>query len=130
MEDQLTNEQRNRLLKLSSEIRLDKITISFSIDGRDVNGRKRSTFYSVTASRGAGAEVEGFHQDSTAASYTVEDARIVRCLVSKHVVSSVYNDAVFRGILSVNEAKEELLSVIASYDAQIARILTSKGSAK
>jgi len=127
--DQLTDEQKTRLRNLSSEIRLDKITVSYSVDDRDARGRRKSAFYSVTASRGHGAEVQEFHQDSPGASFTVEEAKVVRCLVSKHVVSSVYNDAVQRGIMSSNEARDEAKAILAGYDAQIVRALVGKNGA-
>jgi hypothetical protein len=124
--DQLTEEQKTRLRQLSSEVRLDKITVSFSVDDRDARGRRKSAFYSVTASRGHGAEVQEFHSDAPGAPFTVEDAKLVRCLVSKHVVSSVYSDAVQRGIMSANEAREEARAILAGYDNQIVRALTGK----
>ncbi len=126
--DQLNEEQKTRLRKLSSEIRLDKITVSFSIDDRDARGRRKSAFYSVTASRGHGAEVQEFHDDSPGAPFTVEEAKVVRCLVSKHVVSSVYDDAVKRGLMSTNEAREEARTILAGYDSQIVRALTGKNT--
>ena len=127
--EQLSPDLKTRLRNLSSEIRLDKITVSYSVDDRDSRGRRKSAFYSVTASRGHGAEVQEFHQDGPGTQFTFEEARVVRCLVSKHVVSSVYNDAVQRGIMSSNEARDEAKAILVGYDNQIVRALTGKNGA-
>lgn len=124
--DQLTPEQKERLKKLAAEVRLDKITVSFSIDDRDAKGRRKSAFYSVTGSRGHGAEVPQMHENAPSATFTVEEAKIVRCMLAKHVVGAVYDDASKRGIISRDEAREEAGRILGSYDAQIAKIVTGK----
>ena len=60
--ESLTAPQKERLQRLSAEIQFDKLTVSFSIEDRDPNNRKKSAFYSVTASRGTGAEIPQMHE--------------------------------------------------------------------
>ena len=120
--DNLSPELRARLDTLQNEVRFDKITTSFSIEERSAGG-KRGTFYSVTASRGHGAEVNQFHEDAATAAYTPEEAKIVRCLLAKHVVGATYDDAGKRGILSKRQAAEEAKGILHAYDEAIVRIL-------
>ncbi len=125
--DPLTAEQRERLKKLHAELRLDKITVSFSIEDRDARGRKKTAFYSVTGSRGHGAEIPQMHEAATSnTSFTYEEAKVVRCLLAKHVVASVYDDATKRNIIGTDEAREEARRILASYDAQIVRVLSKE----
>ena len=124
--DQLTPEQKERLKALSSEIRIDKVTVSFSIEDRDVRGRKKSAFYCVTSSRGHGAEITQMHEAASPAGFSPEEVKVVRCLLSKHVVATVYDDAAKRGIMSSEEAQQEGRQILAAYDAQIVKVLAGK----
>jgi hypothetical protein len=118
--DRLTPEQKARLQGLSSEISFDRLTVSFSLEGRDGNGFKRSSFFSLGCSRKTdeSAKAEGFSQ---------EEIRVVRCVVSKQVVSTVYDDAVKRGLMSRSQAGEELRPILESYDNHIVRLLSGEG---
>ncbi len=120
--DNLSPELRARLDGLQSEIRFEKLTTSFSIEER-TQGGKRGTFYSVTASRGHGAEVSQFHENVASVSYSPEEAKIVRCLLAKHVVGVTYDDASKRGILPKKQAHEEARGILHAYDEAIVRIL-------
>jgi hypothetical protein len=113
LHEELTDDQRARLSKLTTEIRHDRITVSCSVEAG-----KRSAFYSVTASRD-----DGSSQVGEGASWGIDDLKIVRCLLCKHVVAATYDDAVKRLILPPAEAKEEALGILARYDAQIAKHL-------
>ena len=124
--ENLTPELRSRLEALQADVRFDKITTSFSIEERTAGG-KRGTFYSVTASRGHGAEVNQFHENVSSATYPPEETKIVRCLLAKHVVGATYDDAAKRGILSRMEANEEARRILASYDDAIVRLLGGNG---
>ena len=104
----------------------DKLTVSFSIDDRGLNGRKKSAFYSVTASRGTGAEVDQLHEEGRAAGFAPEDVKIVRNLLCKHVVAAVFDDAVKRGLIDPKEAALEARTILASYDESIAKMLQSQ----
>ena len=120
--DRLTPEQRARLQNLSADISFDRITVSFSLDEKDMNGRKRSAFYSLGCSRKATDETDspvGFNQ---------EEIRLVRCVISKQVVATVYDDAVKRGMLNGSSAKDELRPILEAYDNQIARLLAGEVS--
>lgn len=97
--------------------------MSFSIEDRDPNGRKKSAFYSATTSRGHGAEVQALNDDAPAAGWSVNEAQIVGCLLSKQVVRATYRDAVNRGLLSGKSAAEEIQAVFEKYDASLASLL-------
>jgi hypothetical protein len=124
--ESLTPSQQARLRKLQAEIQFDKLTVSFSIDERDPNGRKKSAFYSVTASRGTGAEIPQMHEEREAAGFAPEDVKIVRTLLCKHVVRAVYEDAARRGMMSAKEASTEARSVLMSYDDGLVKLLQSQ----
>jgi hypothetical protein len=126
----LTPEQTERLKKLQGDIQFDKLTCSFSIEDRDPQGRKKSAFYSVTASRGTGAEIATMGEDKSPAGFAAEDVKIVRSLLSKHVVAATYEDAMRRGIIGKSAAIEEMRAILASYDEGIARMLVGNGDAK
>jgi hypothetical protein len=124
--ESLTPAQRARLKRLAAEVSFDKLTVSFSIEDRNVNGRKKSAFYSVTASRGTGAEVEQLHEDSRPVGFAPEDVKIVRGLLCKHVVHAVYEDASKRGVMDPKEAAAEARAILASYDEGIVKQLQSQ----
>lgn len=107
------------------QIQFDKITVSFSIEDRDGNGRKKSAFCSVTASRGHGAEVQALNEDTPSVGWSVREAQVVGCLLSKHVVRATYRDAVNRGLLSGRSAAEEIQTVLDKYDASLASLMAN-----
>jgi len=118
----LTPEQQARLDKLVAEVRVDKVTASFSIEDRAFGGKK-SAFVSQTASRGHGAEIDQMQEDTSPANWTIEEAAIVHCVLSKQVVAATYRDAVHRRIISAETAREELPLIIHRYDENIARLV-------
>ena len=127
--DNLTAEQRSHLTDLASSMRYDKITASFSIEGRDMSGNKKSAFYCVTASRGHGGEVSALGDDpGGSVGYSEQDACIAHCLLSKHVVAETYLDAVRRGVMSGATAREELAPMIRGYDERIVKLVQDKGN--
>jgi hypothetical protein len=97
--------------------------VSFSIEDRDANGRKKSAFCSVTSSRGHGAEVQALSEDAPSAGWSSKEAQVVECVLSKHVVGATYRDAVFRGLLSKQSAAEEIQNIFEKYDTSIAALL-------
>jgi hypothetical protein len=125
--ENLTPEQRQRLRALSSSVSFDKITVSFSIEDRDANNRKKSAFYSVTASRGHGAEVNQIADSpGGAVGFTEEEAKVVHVLLSKHVVAATYVDGVRRGILASGTAREEMQAILRGYDERLVAIMNPK----
>jgi hypothetical protein len=128
--ESLTAAQRARLTKLSADIQFDKLTVSFSIEDRDGNYRKKSAFYSVTASRGTGAEIPQMHEGTQPVGFNPEDVKIVRALLCKHVVRAVYEDAAKRGIMSGQDAAMEARSVLASYDEGLVKLLQADEALK
>ena len=123
--ESLTAPQKERLQRLSTEIQFDKLTVSFSIEDRDQNNRKKSAFYSVTASRGTGAEIPQMHEGAQSTGFNSEDVKIVRNLLCKHVVRAVYEDSAKRGIMSGKDAANEAREILAGYDTTIVKLLQS-----
>lgn len=120
----LSPQQQERLKQVSGSILIDKITISHSIEERSRDGRKMSAFYSVTASRGTGAEVTQLSNDHhSPAGFSPEDTKLARLVLGKHVVAAVYDDAVKRGMMATSTAQEELRAVLTRYDNGIAKLL-------
>lgn len=119
--ERLTPKQVTRLNNLSSEIRHDRITVSFSIDARDEQGRKMSVFYADTVSRKG-------NDPEMPLGFTNEEVRLVRLLVAKSVVSIVYDEAVFKRMFTAAQAMDELKPIQEAYDARIAKLLSDEGS--
>lgn len=119
----LSDAQRSRLKRLAAEIQFDKLTVSFSIEDRDGNNRKKSAFYSVTASRGTGAEIPQMHGNGQPAGFAPEDVKIVRTLLCKHVVAAVYQDCAKRGLMTERDAAAEAHSILKSYDESLVKLL-------
>ncbi len=111
--ERLSSEQVERLRGLESSIHLDKMTVSFSIENRNASGQKKSAFYSASASREGLAQV----------TWSLEEAKVVSCILSKHVVLTTYRDAIYRGILSKEDAVREAVRVVEHYDSHIVRLL-------
>lgn len=97
--------------RLETEIGFDKITSSFSIEDRTGDGQKRSVFFSATVSK----------QDGRAPGWTPDEAQLVSCIVSRHVVRATFRDALARRMLGPDETRSELTAILANYD----RALTS-----
>jgi hypothetical protein len=122
----LTPKQQARLRQVGGALSIDKITVSHSIEERGRDGRKTSAFYSVTASRGTGAEITQLaNEQHEPVGFTPDDAKVARLLLSKHVVAAVYDDAVKRGMMSSSAAQEELRAVLTRYDGSLARLLAT-----
>lgn len=120
----LTTKQKDRLKAVTGSILVDKVTVSHSIEERNRDGRKTSAFYSVTASRGTGAEINQLGNDHhEPAGFSPDDTKLVRLVLSKHVVAAVYDDAVKRGLMASSAAQEELRAILTRYDNGIAKIL-------
>lgn len=110
--DRLTQDQLDHLSRLTSSVSYESMTISFSLDGRDATGTKKSCFYSLKVGRGDGD-----------AGWLGDDMRVVQCLVSKEVVATVYHDAVRRRMMGQEDARDALMPILASYDCKIAKLL-------
>lgn len=88
------------LERLKHEIQYEKLTVSFSIEGRDSNGVKKFCQFSATSS------------SSTGRAWSAAEMPIVKCLISKQVVILTYKDARQRGVLSGSQAATELKEVL------------------
>ncbi len=101
--DRLAPKQLERLRNLTSEIVHERITVAFSIDERDPNGRKQSAFYSTTFKR----KSDDLEAET---GWTHEEAKLARLVVSKQVVGIVYEEAVLKGMFTSTQAAEEDLA--------------------
>lgn len=111
--DELTPEQKKRLEALEVDIQFEKVTVGFSIEDRDPDGRKKWALNSVTVGR-KGDDPNG---------WSPQEIGIVTCLLSKHVVRMTYRDAAKRRIMPSAEAAEEVQIIAASYDVNLAKLL-------
>ncbi len=112
--DQLTPEQREKGRKFLSEITIDKITLSFSIEDRDAEGRKKSAFYSISSSRGPSP------------GYTLEETQLARTYLARHVVQATYDDAFRRKILTHSQDNvRERDAILAAYDDKLVHMLAN-----
>lgn len=83
---------------------------------------------SVTASRGAGAEVPQMQESGPSAGYTPEEARFVRLFLSREVVRATYDDAFRREVLVYDEAsKNERDRIVRNYDKVLEALGGSEG---
>ena len=115
--ERLTPKHAARLKTLTTEIRHDRITVSFSIDVRDPSGRKMSAFYSDTVSR------RGDDHENPQLGFTSEEIRLVRLIVARQVVSVVYDEAVLKRMFTSDLAAQELKPIQEAYDARILKVL-------
>lgn len=109
----LSQRQQDRLKSVTDAISVEKITVSHSLEVRTLDGRKMSAFYSVSTNHRDG---EGF---------TPDDTKLARLILGRHVVASVYDDAVKRGMMSASVAQEEVRTVIARYENGISKLLST-----
>lgn len=103
--------------KLRSEIRLDRVTVSFSLDEYH-NGRKKGAFRSLTSFRS--------NEEGDSAGWDLAELRIVEALLCKQVVASVYGDAIRMKILERDEASREATSVLEAYDRHLLRLMADE----
>ena len=94
------------LKRLKSEILYEKLTVSFSIEGRDASGLKKFSLFTASVGRSG----EG---------WPPEEMPIVKSLVSKQVVRETYKDALMRGVISKETCKNELPKVLKALDHSI-----------
>ena len=109
---ELTEEQKERLRRLETEISFDKLTASFSIEDRDAANRRKQVFYSASVSR-KGPE-----------GWTPQEVQVASCLLSKHVVTTTYRDALRRRVLTRDVVVAELAGILSAYDQNIARLMS------
>lgn len=114
----MTEKQKERLRKLESELRFEKLTVSFMIEDRDGAGRRKQTFYSASVSRNGG--------DTSPVGWTQQEAQIASCMLSRQVVVTTYGDAMRRKVLPREVVATELPGILAAYDEHLAK-LTSNG---
>lgn len=121
---QLTGKQEERLKKLRAEIQLDQVTVSFSLEERR-DTRKMSAFYSANATRRR-FDLSDVRRSDEKPGWTIEEARLVGCVLSKHVVETVYRDAVKRGVITRGMARAEVPGILTQYDLNIKRLLENE----
>lgn len=111
MKSPLTEPQKERLRVLEQEIETEKLTSSFTIEDRDSQGRRKSTFFSASIAK------------KGASGWTAAEEQIVAVLLGKRVTKAAYRDAVKRGIITMDVARQELPAILVSYDADLSSIL-------
>lgn len=114
----LTDAQKERIQRVTSEIQVDKVTVSFSIEGRGLDGMKKSAFNSMTSSCRS--------EEDPDRGWSVADANLARLVLCKQVVKATYEDAVRRGIMLRDSALSEASNVLSSYDKAIQKALQSE----
>ena len=102
------------LQKLKSEIQYDKVTVSFSIEGRDANGLKKFILNTFSVGKVGGG------------SWTPAELPVIHGLVSKQVVVATYKDALHRGAISGGTFKSEVTAILKATDQQIAKHLEKR----
>lgn len=120
LSERLTPEQKARLQNLVAEVEHERITVAFSIDERDINGRKQSAFFSDTIRRKS--------VDGSGAAFNNDDSRLLRLWLSKQVIANVYDQAVKNRMFTGAQASDQLRAILEAYDVHIAKLL-SAGSA-
>ena len=113
----LPDELKAKLQQLELSIGHENITVSFFLEDKDAFGRKKSAFNSHRVARTDGKT-----------HWTSEEAKVVGCLLSKQIVVATYRDAVKRGFVAGETAKEEVTAIVRRYDQTIANML-KKGDA-
>lgn len=101
--------------RLKSEISYDKLTVTFSMEGRDHNGIKKFSLFTTSVSK------------NTDGGWTPTEMPIIKTLVSKQVVTLTYRDALQRGVINGATFKEELSALRQKMDDDIARQLEHLG---
>lgn len=119
--ESLTEEQKDRLRKLESELRFDKLTVSFSIEDRDGAGRRKQTFFSASVSRNDGKQ--------TLSGWTQQEVQLVSCMLSRQVVLTTYRDALRRKVLPREVVQTELPGILAAYDHNLMSLAAGKADA-
>jgi len=104
------------LQRLKSEIQYDKLTVSFSIEGRDGNGVKKFSQFSATVSKADGG------------GWTPKEMPVVKALVSKQIVYTTYKDAIQRGVYNRKDGTSELKSVLENLDAEAQKYAEAMGA--
>lgn len=90
---------------IKNSIRIDRVTSSFTIEGRDPHGVKTSTFLSMSATC---AFEEG---------WSVGEAQYVEALLAKQVVENTYTDAFARHQISKEYRQSHIDDISLRYEA-------------
>ena len=120
--ESLTEEQRERLRRLESELRYEKLTVSFSIEDRDGAGRRKQTFYSASVTRNGDALLP----HGLSVGWSPSEAQIASCLLSRQVVLMTYRDALRRKVLPREIVNAELPGILAAYDQNLVNLMSGK----
>lgn len=99
------------LERLKAEIAYDKVTLSFSIEGRDHHGLKKYSCTTLSFGRAGGG------------TWTPGEMLLAKTLASKQLVATTYKDALLRGAVSATTYKHELPQTIEKLNKQIQVLL-------
>lgn len=102
------------LARLESEISYEKISVTFSMEGRDSFGIKRFCLNTFTVGKKDGG------------GWDAKEATIVKTIVSKKLVSETYRDAVSRGVISNDLFKEQAPEILRGLTQRLEKLTEAK----
>ena len=105
----------NLLKKLKNEIGYEKLTVSFSLEGRDSHGVKKFSLFTVSVGKQEGG------------AWSPGEMPIIKALISRQVVATTYKDALQRGAISKALYKDELPVILKGLDDDIERQVARLG---
>ena len=111
----MEEETQEILDKIKSEIRYDRVSVTFSFEGRDGKGHKKMMHTTASAQRASGV-------------WDPSEMLIVQALVSKQVTIATYMDAQSQGLLEPGEYKSQTDRVRSSLDKRLAKLVRRKDS--
>lgn len=100
------------LERLKSEIAYDKLTLSFSLESKGLDGVRR--FSSFSASVVCSSPKGG---------WTPAEMPLVKALASKQVVAQTYLDALHRKVITRETYVRELKEILGAMDAYVSKTL-------
>lgn len=86
------------------------------VEDRDGAGRRKQAFYSASVSRNGDGPVAG---------WSLQEARLASCLLSRHVVETTYRDALKRRVLPKEVVATELPGILEAYDTNIVSLMAN-----
>lgn len=99
--------------RLRGEMVVDKVSVTYSLEGRDPEGVKKFSLTSMAVSKGGGG------------GWSEREAAIVKALLTKQVVSETYRDALIRGAVSRSLAQADIARLNETTDKRIQKLMNS-----
>lgn len=99
------------LERLREEMVVDKVSVTYSVEGRDPEGLKKFSLTSMSVSKDGGG------------GWTEQEAAIVKALLTKQVVSETYRDAFIRGAISKSTLQSEVKRLNETTDKRVQKLV-------